>query len=307
MSQIPQPPQTPQQPSTTSPLQFPELAQRIMLPSRGVPYVASDGSALLKDGSAVVRSMTGEDEAILNADGLLDQVKLARVLDNCAHVEQADGRRFSNMDLLTTDRLMLMLFVRAVSLSVTYRLPLACGSCGYEGFYDVDLLTGMDVEEMPRRHLRRGADPTADDAYEVCNYDPRKGIEVTLPKCRKAVALRLLTGRDEEFIAREAAKGGKSGFLIPGAPGKPENYLRSMLSIKAIEGTVIEHSSLKDMQALHGFVRRLPYADLQYIGATVARHDVGVATEFSTTCPKCVENVTVPFRLTAEFFRPTDE
>jgi hypothetical protein len=290
------------------------------LPSHGIPYVDANGVPLLPDnGSITVRMMTGEEEAILNSDAYNDQAKIAKIVQACSQIVTTDGKMLSADQLLTTDRLMLILFIRAHSLGSIYRLPAVCPNrgCGCEFEHAFNLLTDLDIDEMPRVHhrVRKTTDPvsgaTVEVEYEeVLTYDPRAGIVIeSLPTTNYGVRLRLLTGRDEDWIAREAAKGDK-GVIKSRIQGDVSFFLRMVRMISAIrppgqdwQEFIME--SAKDIQDVVSFVRRLPIRDTNRISRRYLEHDVGVNTVVTTQCKSCGGDVHIPFRILNEFFRPT--
>lgn len=287
-----------------APPSFAEFIHEFTLPSHGIPYMDRERNPLLPGGHVRIRSMTGEEEAILNSAQFNDQAKLAKIIEACTSLARPDGRRFDPRDLLTTDRLILVLVIRAFSLGAVYRLPCACPKCEHEFTFDVDLLNTLDVQEMPRRITEKG--PDGEDAEKVYEYDPVEGIECKLPATGHDLRLRLLTGRDEDFMAREATKGKNSKFLLGNVKGDPSYYLRMMLAIRSINGQTFEHSAEKDMHALCQFVRALPVRDTAFMNKVYAKYDVGIPTSFKTNCPACGAEVVALLRMTSEFFRPED-
>lgn len=292
------------------------FTHKFQLPSHGLPYVDDNGNPLLPDeGSVIVRMMTGEEEAILNSDAYNDQAKIAKIVASCTRVQTVSGKVLNTDILLSTDRLMLILFIRAHSLGSTYKLPGVCinRGCACEFEHEFDLIADLDVEEMPREHKRhkKGANGEPDSEWtETLTYDPRTGIVADeLPMSKYGVKLRLLTGKDEDWIAREAAKGPKS-VLKMRQPGDPSFYLRMVRMISAIRQpggawTTCIPDSQKDMTDVCDFIRRLPIRDTNYIGRLYTEHDVGINSVITAKCPACGSDTPITFRILSEFFRPT--
>lgn len=293
---------------------------RFRLPSHGIPYVDASGAPLLPDeGTVVVRMMTGEEEAILNSDAYNDQAKITKIVQACTRVVTTTGKVLQTEQLLTTDRLMLILFIRAHSLGSVYRLPAVCPhrGCGCEFEHDFDLIKELEVEEMPRVHKRKKktTDPVTQETVvaeyeETLTYDPRGGIVIdSLPLSNYGVRLRLLTGRDEDWIAREVTKGDK-GIIKAKSQGDVSFYLRMVRMISAIRPPgqpwqEIIAESAKDINDVAAFIRRLPIKDTNAISRTYTEYDVGISNIVTAKCPSCEGEVLIPFRILNEFFRPT--
>lgn len=308
----------------TAPQVFPgfdnSFTHKFQLPSHGLPYVDDSGNPLLPDeGSVIVRMMTGEEEAILNSEAFNDQAKIAKIVAACTRVVTVGGKVLHTDNLISTDRLMLILYIRAHSLGTTYKLPGVCANRGCEREFDheFDLLADLDVEEMPRVHKRRRneTDPQTGEKRvvefeETLTYDPRTGIIIdALPLSGYGVKLRLLTGKDEDWIAREIAKGDKS-VLKMRQQGDPSFYLRMVRMISAVRlpgkdwQTIIPESA-KDINEVCDLIKRLPIRDTNAIGKRYMEHDVGINNILMAKCPTCGGDVAIPFRILSEFFRPT--
>lgn len=308
----------------TAPSIFPgfddSYTHRFQLPSHGLPYVDDSGNPLLPDeGSVIVRMMTGEEEAILNSEALNDQAKIAKIVSSCTRVVTTAGRVLNTESLISTDRLMLILFIRAHSLGSTYKLPGVCPNrgCQCEFDHEFDLLNDLEIDEMPRTHTRRKSmtDPvtherTTVEYSETLAYDPRTGIVIEeLPVSKYGVKLRLLTGKDEDWITREITKGAKSVLKLR-QQGDPSFYLRMVRMISAIRQpggawVAVLPDSQKDMTDVCDLIRRLPIRDTNEIGKRYIEHDVGINNVVTAKCPSCGSDTTIPFRILSEFFRPT--
>lgn len=296
------------------------FTHRFQLPSRGIPYVDANGAPLLPDdGAVVVRMMTGEEEAILNSDAYNDQAKIAKIVTACTRAVTVDGKTLNVENMISTDRLMLILYIRAHSLGSVYKLPGVCANrnCGCEFEHQFDLIADLDVEQMPRKHTRKKkvTDPNTGEVIavpyeETLTYDPRGGIVIeSLPTTNYGVKLRLLTGRDEDWIAREVAKGVK-GALKLRQSGDPSFYLRMARMISALcvpgkDWQSIIPESARDIAEVCQFIQKLPIKDINAISRAYIDHDVGISNTVSTTCPSCGADVVIPFRILGEFFRPT--
>lgn len=267
----------------------------ITLPSKGLPYINKDGKPSIPGGVIKIREFTGDDEDILNSTTLNDAAKIERIVSNCIVLpDSAKADKFDPIDLLATDRLIVLLIARALSLTPVYMIQAECDSCSHKWNHEFNLLQELDPMEMPRK---------AADGFERV-YDPVGGITLRLPKAGNDLTLRLLTGRDNRLMVQEGQKA-RSPYVLPGTQNVP-SMLQTMLSIKSIDGKPINHSNLGDMQDTCQFVKNLLMSDRRLIRETVASYDVGLPVDYAVTCPVCASQTKIGVALSPEFFRPTN-
>jgi len=269
------------------------FVHEITLPSKGLPYVTQDGKALIPGGSIQIREFSGDDEDILNATTLNDPAKIEKIVTNCV-ILPPTAKGFDPLDLLTTDRLVILMVARALSLTPTYQIPVECDTCPNKWTHSFNLLTELNPLEMPRKN----------SAGVELVYDPINGIPLKLPKTGIELTLQLLTGRSNRFLLAESQKA-RSPFVAPGV-ANVQSMLLTLLTIKTIDGKVLNQSNLADMQAASELVRSMPLSDRRLIRSTTAAYDVGIESDYTITCPVCSAENKIGLAFTPEFFRPAD-
>jgi len=277
----------------------------VNLPSRGIPY-----RGLLPDGAVEVRAMCGAEEAILRSGAMDELAKMDKILNACVRFpKNASGQSLQPKDLTASDQFMLTMAIRVESLGSNYNVSCRCEACQREFTTGIDISKNLRVEEMPR--TQNTTDAKGNVVTETLNYDPDVGIETTLPQSKLKVRLRLLTGKDTEYLARES-KNQKSS-VIPKAymqQGNAAWYMQQALTIRAVcvngEWNEINHSRPDDMSTLFQLISKMPMRDLRHIEKVYTAYDVSVDNAVEVQCPFCGVSQETGVTLTLEFFRPSD-
>jgi len=195
-----------------------------------------------------VREMTGEEEEILAAKNMPVIKKLNKILARCTDAIGTfrDGLDIERIipDLTQGDRVYLLFAIRRASLGNDMPLFIKCPQCEQESHVVVDL-SELEVKKM--------ADP------KVRVYTE------TLPKTKKTVVMKVLTGRGEEAISK-AAQTGKDiiSFAI-------------LTRIESMDG---RPASVRDLKTL-------PLADRNFLRDVWEDHEGGIDTEIKVTCAQC--------------------
>lgn len=195
-----------------------------------------------------VREMTGEEEEILAAKNMPVIKKLNKILARCTVAigsfrDQSDIERIIP-DLTQGDRVYLLFAIRRVSLGDDMPLFVKCPQCEQESHVTIDL-SDLEVKKM--------ADP------KIRVYTE------TLPKTKKKVVLKVLSGRGEEAISKAATTG---------------KDLISYAILTRIETMDGKPASIRDLKAL-------PLADRNFLRDVWEDHEGGINTELTVACAQC--------------------
>jgi len=251
----------------------------VKLPSRGVFY----GGAL-PDGGVEVRPLTVDEESLLFASGGDATEKVHRIIRQC--VRFPDGFRIS--DLLLTDRMAIMLYLRVLSYGPSYNFRWRCPYCNAANVSEVNLAddlkdtTPEDVEATVRRR------------YSVPDFRVDEPLDVALPS-GKSLSIRFLRVSDDRTIQQRVRQGRSKG----GAGGL-EYVLTIALSVVSIGGR--EDLRVTEREE---WVRRLSARDGMYLRNFRDDAETGIDTTVHPTCSSCNGDADFPLPLDAEFFRPT--
>jgi hypothetical protein len=197
--------------------------------------------------SVEINEMTGEEEEVLAAKNMPISKKVHKVLRSC--VERLGAYKDHDIDkilpdLTQGDRIFILFAIRRVTLGNEMPFVAKCPECEQESMLTVDL-ADLEIKKMPDAKIR---------AYDV-----------TLPKSKKKVRMKVLTGRGEDMIGK-AVQSGKD--LISYA---------ILARVDAIDG---KPAGLADLKAMS-------IADRNYLKNIWEDYEGGVETEIDVTCPQC--------------------
>jgi hypothetical protein len=235
--------------------------ETVPLPSSGKVYNVN--SSLHEAETVDIRSMTAREEDILTSRALLKKGTVITELIKSCLVD----RSINPNELLSGDRNALMVAIRITGYGADYKAEIECGECGTKSPHEFNLA------ELPVKRL--GIDPIV----------PGSNLfEFTLPKSKKSVKFRFLTGRDEEEINTTSEKQKKLGLSTES--NVTNNLMHSIVSIDGIE----------DRSKISNFIKLMPARDSLALRNHIKENEPGVVMKQETSCPSCghSEEVTMP-------------
>ena len=253
------------------------IAERYTLPSHGLLY-DSDINPDIK-----LRSMTVRDEMKRMApanDGTIYRV-LAEVIDDCL-VEKPG---ISSYDMCIGDFQFLMHKLRIVTYGPEYKISCRCPNCGNYDDYIVNL------EDLSLDELK--------------DFDKDKYLRLELPASKKVVELNYNTPRILDNIEKEVDRVAKQYKKQNKVMSDVDWHLLYQLvyAIKTVDGQKLSVTQKET------FCNNLVGRDYNAIINALDKLDqkVGLGLMFEVKCNQCGLNMSVPFRLTNEFFRPSSD
>lgn len=244
--------------------EFAVPTDEIELPSQGRYY--PNGQKTVK-----VKFLTAEDENILTSPDLIKNGKVLDVLLEHAVIDKT----LRPDDMLTGDKNAVLLSLRSTGYGDDYEVKMTCPECSEQYTAKVKLselkYKGMSVEP-----------------------DQNGEFSVELPKMKIMVKFRLLTGKDEAYLAKkiEALKKHKKNLGM-------SNLLteRYILQIMEINGQ-------RDKIYISNTISKMPIADSYYLREYMGIVDPGVDMDHEFECSSCghVYEDVVP--ITAKLFWP---
>lgn len=253
------------------------IAERYTLPSHGLLY-DSDINPDIK-----LRSMTVRDEMKRMApanDGTIYRV-LAEVIDDCL-VEKPG---ISSYDMCIGDFQFLMHKLRIVTYGPEYKISCKCPNCGNYDDYIVNL------EDLSLDELK--------------DFDKDKYLRLELPASKKIVELNYNTPRILDNIEKEVDRVAKQYKKQNKVMSDVDWHLLYQLvyAIKTVDGQKLSVTQKET------FCNNLVGRDYNAIINALDKLDqkVGLGLMFEVKCNQCGLNMSVPFRLTNEFFRPSSD
>jgi len=235
--------------------------ETVPLPSSGKVY--SQESSLYNADTVEIRPMTAREEDILTSRALIKKGTVITELIKSCLVD----RSINAIDLLGGDRNALMVAIRITGYGPEYGAEIECNECGTKTQHEFNLA------QLPVRRL------------EIEPVVPGLNIfEFTLPRSKKTVKFRFLTGRDEEEMLVINEKQKKLG--MKSETNVTTNLLHAIVSINGIE----------DRSKIANFVKMMPAMDSLALRNYIKDNEPGVIMKQETSCPACghCEEVSMP-------------
>lgn len=267
----------------------------ITLPSLGRLYVNQAGEALLPDGQVQIRQMTTKERSILEESGVSGPERVNMLIERCSKLPQG----ITHEELLASDRLAILLALRALTFGGMYNFNWSCQSCGAGNKSKIDIMEELN-EDTPDKIARKLLD--AGRIEHEDDFEMKEPFSLQLHDAKTAdgqsikVGLRLLRGKDETRVARHMKRA-----QAKNAPGVDStlNY-RLSLQIVTINGEVPPGRVKEEL------IDTLSYRDSVLIDNFLTERETGIDMGVYLECSKCGAGNEMNLPMTAEFFRPTD-
>jgi len=245
-------------------------AETVELPSHGKLYQDVTDDSDILEGQIKIRPMTLTEEKILATNRLIKTGQaLDMVFKNCIK------SKIDPLDLLSSDRLFLMFYLRGISYGNEYTFTLRCPNpmCGRQFRYTVD------ISQQPVKEI---------------NEDIEEPIKAVLPKTKAVIYYHLPRGRDEIALRKLEEKTMHSSDVDNTAT---ERFMMLIDKIEAPDGTEIEK---KEWRA---FLNSLIAYDISYLREDMTDKDGGIEPIKNVACPYCGEEFDADIPVTVDFFR----
>ena len=248
--------------------------QPYTLPSRGKLYT---GSSIAKDGVVHVRPMTLREERILTTPTF---IKNGTAIDTI--VKECLKEQIKIENVLSQDKMGILLFLRAVSYGTDYPIEVRCPSCDHVNSHVVNLETDLITKYL-------------DDSV-------KEPIDCFLPISKKNVRYRLHRVRDERSIDSkvkliENQKIHGPNETVDGVLLNPTSMVQLKELIVDIEGI---DPSVKDL-----FIENLIAGDASILRTEINEFRFGIDTSLKFNCQKCAHEWTAGMDVNENFFRST--
>jgi len=242
----------------------------VPLPSSGKVY--STESSLYGAETVEIRPMTAREEDILTSRALIKKgTVITELLKSCLI-----DKSINPADLLGGDRNALMVAIRITGYGPEYPAEIECAECTTKAPHEFNLA------QLPIRRL------------EIDPVVPGMNLfEFVLPRSKKNVKFRFLTGRDEEEIMTTSDKQKKLGLKTES--NVTTNLVYSIVSIDGIE----------DRGKISNFVKMMPAMDSLALRNYIRDHEPGLIMKQETTCPSCGHSEEVAMPLGVNFLWPS--
>mgnify|MGYP003636559184 FL=1 len=246
----------------------------VQLPSEGRYY--TPGHPLSNRETIEIKQMTAKEEDILTSITLIKSgVALDRLLESIIVDKSINPKT-----LLVGDRNAIVIAARVSGYGNTYKTSITCPQCITDQKYDFNLndagiLTATEV----LANLSGDVQKLENGTYQV-----------VLPRSNLTVGLRLMTGADENAIAKQIESDKKQ---------QTERLVTTQLS-----RMIVSVNGNETREAIDYVVSNIPSADSAYIRKTYKSLVPNLELKLGFICTSCAHQEQMEVPLTAEFFWP---
>ena len=243
----------------------------IPLPSKGIIY--NPDSTLFNRETLKIKAMTAREEDILASPAFHKEgTALTHLIKSCL-----TDKTIAPEDLITGDRVALMIGIRVTGYGPEYHAQSTCQSCGTRNEFTVDL-GSLAIKRLKIKPAREG----------------HNEFEFTLPVTKKKVIFKYITAREE----RERNKAIKNQTRLLGT--KIESNVTSYL-----ENSIVSVDGVTDRMKIKHFVLNMPAFDSRKLRKFITENEPGMDLTCSFACTNCDAHNESSLPITAEFFWPS--
>jgi len=259
-------------PQQKSILDFVSPTEFVELPSRGLAY--SEDHPLHGKDVIEIRFMTAKDEDILTSETLLKKgIALERLLENIIVDKSIDPKT-----MLIGDRNAVIIATRASGYGSAYETNTNCPNCGTASSIAFDL-SKPTIQEL-----------IIEDS-EVVTKNEKGNFVIKLPQTNFSVEVRLLTGKDEQYLTKLAQS-------------KKKNKLGDAVMTDQYKMMIVSVEGVSDKTTLGRFIEVMPASDSRFLRKAYKAivPNMKISEDFS--CTSCGHEQELEVSFGADFFWP---
>lgn len=244
--------------------EFPVITDVVPLPSKGIFYPN-------KQSGIKIKHLTAEDENILTSPDLIRSGKVLDVLLDNAIIDSS----LSADDMLVGDRNAVLMYLRKEGYGDDYEVKVNCPECSqtFETTVKISEIESKELSSLP---------------------DSQGEFTVVLPKTKWTVKYRLLTGKDEGYLAQISGKSKKGKKGVAYSSVLTERFL---LQIMEINGN-------RDKLQIKKAISNMPAMDSLYLREFMGEMEPGLKLEANYTCKNCSHNFDGDIPILPKLFWP---
>lgn len=243
----------------------------VPLPSRGLVY--SEGP-LSGAESVDIKAMTAKEEDILMNRSLVRKgTVITELIKSCIIDKNVDVN-----SMISGDRNALMIAVRITGYGADYSPKVTCPSCEAQQDWSLNL-ENLPVKELDLDKLKQVA-------------PGQNAFEVMLPRTKKTVVFKFLTGRDEERMLQDIEARRKKGIV-------QENLVTTKLM-----SCILSVDGVTDRGYINQFCQYIPAGDSLILRKAIDEGEPGVDMSSDFVCGSCGHQEVLTVPLGPSFFWP---
>jgi hypothetical protein len=243
----------------------------VPLPSRGLVYI--DGPLHMAE-TVDIKAMTAKEEDILMNRTLVRKgTVITELIKSCIMDKNIDVN-----SMISGDRNALMVAVRITGYGADYSPKVTCPSCEAQQDWSLNL-ENLPVKELDLEKLHQVG-------------EGQNAFEFLLPRTKKTVVFKFLTGREEEKMLQDIEARRKKGIV-------QENLVTTKLmnSIVSIDGVV-------ERGYINQFCQYMPAADSLALRKIIDDSEPGIDMSSDFVCTSCGHQEVLTVPLGPSFFWP---
>jgi len=250
------------------PSRFEPPAIQVEIPSHGFLYVGKVNDPDIANGVIKIRQMTLKEEKILTTDRFVqDGRALDMILENCIKSP------INPYELLSSDRVYLLFYLRGMSYGLDYDFAVKCYHCGFN-FEQTVSINKLEIAE-----------------WEIAPEEP---IVITLPMSKFIVKAHYMRGRDEQRLTEKARE---LRNINQSDTAASDSISLLIDEITTDEGEILGPRDKED------FINNMVGGDADYFRETMNDLDCGLKPLKHIFCPKCQGELEFSVPLGRNFFR----
>jgi len=242
----------------------------VEVPSHGHLYKGFTNDEDVAKGIIKIRQMTLNEEKILTTDRLVQQGKaLDMILENCIKSD------ISSYDLLSSDRLYLLFYLRGMSYGLDYDFDVRCYHCG------TNFQQTIEIDKLPIKEWT-----SSEDSLEP--------IMTKLPISNFLVEAHYMRGRDESVLMEKARE-------IKAFNQVDDDVDESLVLL--IDKVTTDQGEILSPRDKADFINNMVAGDADHFRDTLREKDCGIKQVRHIFCPRCSGELEFNVPLGRNFFR----
>lgn len=241
----------------------------VEIPSKGYPYRGVVDDEEVAKGIVRIKPMTYREEKILTTERLIREGRaLDMVLENCIKSD------VDPYDLLSTDRMYLLFYLRGMSYGLKYDFDVKCYHCGH------NFVQSIEIDKLPVK------------VFES-SKEAKEPIKIKLPHSKAILEVHFMRGQEERQATDDAIAA--RSYDEPDDVGS--TLLNTVDKVTLADGEVLTPNDKRD------FLDNLVGIDLDHFRTTVDELSPGIKQLKHIYCPKCRGELEFNVPLGRNFFR----
>jgi hypothetical protein len=242
----------------------------VEVPSHGFLYQGITNDEEVAKGVLRVKPITMREEEILTTDRLVQQGKaLDMVLENCIKSD------IDPYDLLSSDRLYILFYLRGMTFGLEYDFDIRCYHCGY------NFVQTVEIDKLPIKEWEN-------------KKEAEEPVKIELPISGATIEAHYMRGHEERELTKVEQE--SRTFDQPDSSSS-----RTLLML--IDKVTMPDEEVLSPQDKEDFISNMVGSDIDYFRETLNENSPGIKQLENIKCPRCDGWLEFNVPLGRNFFR----